>query len=516
VTDWLTRLLRPELRADADPNDEGAWTSAISGGGAAASGVWVSADTALQSSPVWACVRLLSESIASLPIHIYRRLADGGKERAPEHPLYELLHDAPNDLQTAFDWKRVTMVHALLWGAGYSQIRPGPRGAVDRLEAQHPDLVREERLAGGGLRYMVRGEDGVERPVNAEDMLHIRGLSVDGVTGLPLIAYARESIGLGIAAREYSARFYSQNAQPGGVLKHPGKLTPEAAKRMRESWQAAHAGLYQAHRVAVLEEGTEWMQTGMTHADAELIAQLDWSAADVARFFNVPLHMIQQMTKTTSWGSGIEEMSIEYVTYSLLPWVRNWEGRIGKDLIIAKRAYFAEFLLEGLLRGKLGDRYTSYATGRQWGWLSVNDVRRLENMNPIGNGDDYLQPLNMVPVGSEPVPAPARDGRPADAHYDLLLRESAARVVRKELAAMGRAAKRYEGDNGAWRQAVNEFYSTHGAFVAETLRVEPGAAEAYARAQADVLLAGGPAAMDDWETRCVDELVGLTHREVEG
>ena len=500
MTGWLMQLLQPARQAlNLDPNDERTWMPA-SGGSWSQTGLYVYPERALQASPVWGCVRLLSESIASLPIHIYRRLADGGKERAPEHPLYDLLHMAPNGLQTAFDFKRLLMVHALLWGNGYAQIHPGPRGAVDSLEVHHPDYVREEAIPGARIRYQVKGSNGVERPVNDEDMFHIRGMCLDGVTGLSLMEYARDSIGLALAEVGYSSRFYSQNARPGGVLKHPAKLSPQAAERLRERWEAAHAGLGQAHRVAVLEEGMEWQQTGMTNEQAQLILMLDWSVADVARYFNVPLHMIQAMTKTTSWGSGIEEMNIEFVTYSLLPWLVNWQDTIQKDLIVARRTYFAEFLLEALLRGKLGDRYTAYATGRQWGWLSVNDIRSLENMNPIPNGGMYLQPLNMVPAGTPPAEG---------LHYQLLLREAAARVVRKEIAAMGRAAKRCAGDSQGWQAAVTEFYGTHGAFVSETLRADRREAERYARAQVNELLMLGPEAMDEWEPKRVDELVAM-------
>jgi HK97 family phage portal protein len=513
---WLAELLRPTPRAslNADPNDERTWiTSPI--GGSASSGVYVNADTALQASPVWACVRLLAESLASLPVIIYRRTADGGKERATDHPLYELLHDQPNPLQTAFGFKRAMMAQALLFGNAYAQIAPGTRGAVDSLNMLYADRVHPEALPGGGIRYMVTGNDGIARAVNDEDVFHLPGLSLDGITGLSLIRYARESIGLVLAAEGYSSRFYSQNARPGGILRYPKALTVDAAARLRTSWQEAHAGLGNAHQVAVLEEGAEWQQTGMTNQDAELIAQLDWSIADVARYFNVPLHMIQQMTKTTSWGSGIEEMSIEFVTYSLLPWVRNWEDTIRKDLIVAKRTYFAEFLLEGLLRGKQSDRYTAYNTGRQGGWLSVNEIRRFENMNAIEGGDQYLSPLNMAPVGPEPAPqsAAAEPTPPeepaAAAHYQLLLREAAGRVVRKEIAAMSRAAKRCGEDRGAWAAAVQEFYATHGRFVAETLHIPVLSAECYVIAQLAALLTAGPDAMDDWEARRVDDLIAL-------
>jgi HK97 family phage portal protein len=501
---FLDRLLRPQALGALDDR----WYTSSPYVVTAYSGVNVTAGTALMASPVWACVRLIAESVATMPIIVYRRQSDGGKRRAPEHPLYDILHDDPNELQSAFAWKRFMMVQALLYGNAYSRIMPGSRGAVDRLEPIHAELMRIEHLPDGGIRYLERDQTtGQESPLNAEDVFHLPGLSLDGIGGLSLVQYARESIGLALAAQGYSAKFYSQNAQPGGVLKTPNKLTDTAYKRLADSWQERHSGPNNWHKPAILEEGLEWMQMGMTHQDAELIAQLDWSTADIARFFNVPLHMIQLMTKSTSWGSGIEEMSIEFVTFTLLPWLKNWEQLITKKLIVATQIYFAEFLMDSLMRGKLSERYQAYATGRQWGWLSVNDVRRLENMNPVEDGDGYMQPLNMTELG-EPSPAPAPRERPAG-HYHLLLYEAAMRVIRKEIAALGKACKRCGNDAEAWAEAVREFYADHAPFVAQTLRIGLDAAQRYVDEQQAALIERGAAAMEDWETTRAADLIAL-------
>ena len=508
---FLTTLLQPRVGAYAPPsvNDESAWTSWGSLLARSATGVLVGPERALQTSAVWSCARLVAESIATMPIIMYRRLADGGKERASNHPLYGVLHDAPNDLMTAFAFKRVMMVHALLYGNGYALIESGDRGPVDHLTLQHPDNVRVEAIPGG-ICYQVKDAQGKEHPVNAEDMLHLPGLSLDGVSGLSLVGYARESIGLALAAESYSARFYSQDARPSGFLKTQKKLTPDSARNLRDSFQVEHAGLGNAHKVGVLEEGVDWVETGMSNQDAELIAQLDWSAADIARFFNVPLHMIQLMTKTTSWGSGIEEMGIEFVTFTLLPWIRNWEQLIQARLVLAPQAYFAEFLVDSLMRGKLNDRYAAYAIGINNSWLNPNDVRRLENMNPIPNGDEYRGPLNMAPLGSEPEPSPAAAASASDnGHYALLLREAAGRVVRKEIAAMGKAAKRLEGDQTAFAVAATTFYAEHAAFVAQVMHISPDDAADYCEMQCTEITRGGIEAMADWETRALDVLVSI-------
>lgn len=513
---FLTQLLQPRVGAYTQPSlsDESAWTSWGSLGVLSASGVAVGPERALQTSAVWSCARLVAESIATMPIIMYRRLSDGGKERAYNHPLYSVLHDTPNAVMTAFAFKRVMMVHALLYGNGYALIQGGERGAVDHLTLVHPDAVRVETIPGG-IRYQVMESPGKETPVNAEDMFHLPGLSLDGVSGLSLVAYARESIGLALAAESYSARFYSQNAKPGGLLKTPNKLTPEGAKRLRESWQAGHSGLNNAHQVAVLEDGVEWVQTGMTNQDAELIAQLDWSAADIARFFNVPLHMIQLMTKSTSWGSGIEEMGMEFVTFTLLPWIRNWEQLIQARLVLAPNTYFAEFLVDSLMRGKLSERYAAYAVGINNSWLSPNEVRRLENMNPIPNGDEYRMPLNMTQLGAEPEPTMTTTTSTNASHYALLLREAAGRVVRKEIAAMSKAAKRFENNTEAFKTCAATFYAEHGDYVEQVLHVNSTDATDYCASQLQILLNDGVAAMADWESRAVDALVKLATGETE-
>lgn len=500
---FLETLLRP--KAVGNPMDDKYYTTMGDIGAVASSGAYVNAETALTSSMVWGCVRLIAECIAMMPTLVYRRLPDGGKERASGNPLYTLLHDSPNALQTAFSWKRALMVHALLYGGGYARIQSGLRGPVDSLPMILPEDIRSEKLPGGGLRYQVRGEDGIERPVNAEDIFHLPGLSLDGVNGLSLVQYARESIGLALAAEGYSARFYSQDARPGGILKTDQKLSPESATRSQKSWQAAHSGAGNWHKTAVLDQGLEWQQLGMTHADAELIGQLDWSAADIARFFNVPLHMVQLMTKTTSWGSGIEEMGIEFVVFTLMPWIKNWEQMISKKLILAPQTYFAEFLVDSLMRGKLTDRYSAYSTGRNGGWLSVNEVRALENLNPVPGGDEYLRPLNMTPAGA-----------PVGAHYRLLMHEAAARVVRKEGAAMGRAWNRNQGNEAGWVEAVRAFYQEHARFVSETLRISEKAARDYAAEQERMLIALGDMPVDDFEAEAVARLEALAMGEHDG
>jgi HK97 family phage portal protein len=407
--------LRSSIKASGAASDERFWSSYA---GTTGAGVTVNADTAMKTSAVYACVRLISETLASLPLILYQRLPNGGKDRALNHPLYDLLHDEPcqQPRLTAFQWKSTCMVHLLLRGNAYCRIVAGPRGPVDQLRLIHPDRV-ETRINGDVVTYRVRRDDGTQETLNAEDVFHMTGLSLDGVTGVSLITYARETIGLSLAAESYAGRVFSQDGTPRGVLQLKGRLSQDGIDRLRAEWAEKHAGLANAHKPAVLEEGAEWKSIGMTAEDAQMLASRQFQVVDVARWFNVPLHMIQETTKATSWGSGIEHMSLGFLVYTLLPWLRRWEDTIAQQLIIAPQRYFAEFLVDALLRGNTIDRYGAYAIGRQWGWLSVNDILSMENRNPVDGGDGRLQPLNMVPLGTVPTPS----SPPAETAHEMTL-----------------------------------------------------------------------------------------------
>lgn len=369
-------------------------------GSVSLTGVRVDADTALKLSAVWACVNLISESVASLPLPIYRYRADGGKERAADHVLYETLQHQPNYWQTAQGWRQQMTIHALLRGAGYSRLVPGPRGRNTWLEPLNPDwLTVPKGPIDQYSTYLYREPGKPEQAINQGDVFRLDGLSLDGVTPCSVLTYARESVGLGLASEQYAARVYSQDARPRGVLEHPGKLSKEAAGRLADSWQEAYAGLGNAHKVAVLEEGLKFSAISVSPEDAQMLGSREFSIEDVARWFRVPPHMIGSTAKVTSWGSGIEQLSLGFVQFTLLPWLRRWEQSIQRDLIYQKDRFFAEHVVDGLIRGDIKTRTAAYVAGRANGWLSANDIRRMENMNPIPGGDEYLRPLNMAPSG---------------------------------------------------------------------------------------------------------------------
>lgn len=473
-------------------------------GGRSIAGENVSAESALKLSAWWACDRLLCETVASLPALVFERLADGGRRRATNHPLYDVLHRQPNDYQTAIEFFDFVTHSAAVTGNGFAGIVAGPRGFADQLRPYHPDYVQMERLSNNRLRYRVM-EPG--RPVvvlSDSEMLHLKGMSSNGVTGAAMAAYAHDSLGLGLAAERYGARFFRNNAEPRGVLKSAKALSPDAGKRLKASWNEAHSGENQS-RVAVLEEGLDYQAISLSNKDSQFLESREFQAEDICRWWRTPPHMVGLTSKATSWGSGIEQMGIGYITYTLMPWLVRWQQAISRDLILAPDKYFVEFVTEALLRGDTKGRYDAYAVGVQNGWLSPNDVRQTENMNARPGGDVYV-----TPAAKTMTTAPAQASASGGDHYAHLVNLAAARVVRKEVAALTKVAKR----GGDWAQAVNEFYADHADFVAQTLGIAPDAAQAYVSMAVEAVTAAGPDGLTGAEGARAAELAALVMEAV--
>lgn len=406
------------------------------------SGVEVTPESALTISAVWACVRVLSENVAGLPLVLYQRRPDGSKRRARHRRLYRLLKDAPNPQMSSFDMRVAAMTHLLLRGNAYIHVVLDRAGEVERLNLLHPDRVTVEQTASGALRYVVEQRTPATPAARSislaeDEVIHIRGLTTNGYTGLSVVSHARETLGLALATEAYGARFFKQDARPGGVLQHPGTLSDAAAARLAASWRNMHAGAANAHQVAILEEGVSWQTISLSNEDAQFLLTREFQNAEVTRWFNVPLHMIQETSRTTSWGQGIEHLSLGFVTFSILSWLRRWEQAISRTLLGSDGddeddEYYVEHLVESLLRGDTASRYAAYQIARQNGWMSANEIRRRENEDPIPDpsGDDYLVPLNYAPAdqlrrmalpvdppGSRPSPAsptpPAPPAAPA-------------------------------------------------------------------------------------------------------
>ena len=363
--------------------------------GASSSGKSVNEKTALQTTAVYACVRILAETIALLPLHTYRT-SPNGKEKAATHPLYYLLHSEPNPEMTSFVFRETLMGHLLLWGNAYAQIIRNGRGTVMALYPLLPNKMLVNRTDQGILYYQYE-KDGQTYFLSSQDVLHIPGLGFDGLIGYSPIGMAKNAIGMAIATEEYGAKFFANGANPGGVLEHPGVVKDPA--RVRDSWNAVYQGSGNAHRVAVLEEGMKFQSIGIPPEQAQFLETRKFQLNEIARIFRIPPHMIGDLEKSSF--SNIEQQSLEFVMYTLDPWVVRWEQAMQRALLSEgeKRQYFVKFNVDGLLRGDYQSRMNGYAVGRQNGWLSSNDIRELENLNRISSeegGDLYLINGNMT------------------------------------------------------------------------------------------------------------------------
>lgn len=355
--------------------------------------------TAMQMTAVYSCVRILSEAVAGLPIHVYRYTDNGGKERALEHPLYRLLHDEPNPEMTSFNFRETLMSHLLLYGNAYAQIIRNARGEVMGLYPLMPNKMSVDRDRAGNLYYLYScGSD--DAPVGKEngqvyllpsDVLHIPGLGYDGIVGYSPLAMAKNAVGMAIACEEYGAKFFANGAAPGGVLEHPGII--KDPQKVKESWNAVYQGSGNSHKIAVLEEGMKYQAIGISPEQAQFLETRKFQINEIARIYRVPPHMVGDLEKSSF--SNIEQQSLEFVKYTLDPWICRWEQSLSRRLFTEneKRTYFIRFNVEGLLRGDYQSRMNGYAVARQNGWMSANDIRELENLDRIpaeAGGDLYL------------------------------------------------------------------------------------------------------------------------------
>ncbi len=466
----------------------------------------VSPDTAMRLSAVFACVRRISETVASLPLVVYQQRADGGKERATKHPLYFVLHKRPNAWQTSSEFRMMMQGHLELRGNAYAEIVPGPRGAIDQLIPLHPDRVRcyfvaDEASGKYEMYYQVQNfHGGKMRWLMQDEMFHLRGISSNGLVGISPIAQSAETIG-GAQGREESANRYTANdSKPSGIIEFPGKLSPEAAERLRKSWQDSQSGA-DRHKVAVLEDGLKYQPLSISPKDAQFLEMMELDRSKIASIFGVPLHKIGDLSKATF--SNIEHQSIEFLTDCIRPRLVAWEERLGVDLIDPlygeDAGYFAQFTISALLRGDQKARTASYAIARQWGWMNVNEIREEEGLNPIGEqGDEYLRPLNMSPAGKPGEVqeiVPGKGGSEDDAADDAqeetdgtgnsnaraleIATGAAQRVIRRECNEVRRLIAK---NASVWE--ISAFYTGHADFVSEALALDPARALSYAEGRA--------------------------------
>ena len=367
--------------------------------GGTTAGKPVNEHTAMQITAVYSCVRILAETVAGLPLHVYKYNDSGGKEKHLKHPLYKLLHDEPNPEMTSFSFRETLMTHLLLWGNAYAQIIRNARGEVIALYPLMPNKMTVDRDKNGRLFYLYQrsfedaptlGKDNMVY-LDPSDVLHIPGLGFDGLVGYSPIAMAKNAVGLSMATEEYGAKFFANGATPGGVLEHPGTI--KDPQKIKESWNAAYQGSANSHRVAVLEEGMKYQQIGVPPEQAQFLETRKFQINEIARIFRIPPHMLADLEKSSF--SNIEQQSLEFVKYTLDPWVVRWEQTMCRSLLMQseKPIVFIKFNVDGLLRGDYASRMNGYATARQNGWMSANDIRELENLDRIPvelGGDLYL------------------------------------------------------------------------------------------------------------------------------
>jgi HK97 family phage portal protein len=487
-----------------------------------AAGMAVTPETAMKLAAVFSCVRVRSESLASCPLIVYKRLPNGGKARAPEHPLYQVLHNSPNQWQTGIEFIEMMQAHLDLRGNAFSRILPGPRRAIDQLIPLHPDLVQVYRLPTGRLKYQVRSRFTAEVDwYMQEEIFHLRGLSSDGLVGLSPIAVQRETMGSGLGMQDYGGRFFANDATASKWISHPGRFKDDAARdRFRENFTKSQTG-ENRFKTPVLEDGLTLHAIGISNKDSQFLEAIQANAEQICGIYRVPPHKIGILARATN--NNIEWMGLEFVSDCIQPAATRWERRINTDLIdpISEalgdgQEYFAEFSTGGLIRADTKTRYEAYAIGRNWGILCPDTICEQEGMNPLPEGkggQEYLRPLNMVPAGTVYVPAMASDApdpldkpapgenndqsdtpspdSPDDEGEDAsqpsreLLRAfavgAARRVVRKEVAALrktlNRASRQF--DAAAFASEAQSFYASHVSLVAETMCITPEAARQY-------------------------------------
>jgi len=396
LVNTLRSLIGWESRATFSLRDPALVT--LFGGSGSDAGVVVTESTAMQSSPIWCAIRVISETVGSLPLILYERSEDGrGRKVAAEHPLYELLYCMPHPEITAMLWAETLMGHVLAYGNAYAEVVRGPTGEILSLPILRPDWMAPRRDDSGQLIYEYRHPRVGTHQYLPSEIFHLRGLGFDGLVGYSVIRMARESIGLTMAAERFGAKFFGSGAKPSGVLTHPGRLSDDARGRLRQDFERMHQGVNNSHRVAILEEGMKWDALGIPPDDAQFLQTRQFQLQEVARWFNIPVGKLRG--QGASYAS-MEAENLVFLTETIRPYLVRIEQEIYAKLLtgVERRIYFAEHMIDDLLRADQAARYNAYAIGRNWGWLSVNEIRSKEGLDPIAGGDSYLQPLNMQPI----------------------------------------------------------------------------------------------------------------------
>lgn len=510
-------------------------------------GVTVNADTALTSSAVYRAVTILSQSFGVCPWKLFEEQEDGGKKYLRDHSVNDLLLRQPNKEQTPMMFKEGMQTTLSLWGNACAEIeRNSTNNVAMNLWPLHPKyIILRRNSQTRRLEYLYRGESGVEVIIQPENMFHV-ALMGDGLWGKSTVTLFREAIGMGKAAEQFGSAFFGNGATPSLALKHPGKLSAPAQKNLRDAWNETHQGSEKAHRVAILEEGMTVEKIGMPLEDAQFLEMRQFQVVEIARIFGVPPHLLGDLTN--AHFTNIEHQGIDFVTHTLLGLFKRWEEEADRKLLRAMVGQYTKIDVRAFLRGDTPTRYAAHATGRQWGWLSVNDIRRLEDLDPLpaDEGDVYLSPANMVPTdkladmpapGSEP-PAPkgqgGKDNEPKPKRtltegtsLRPIVRDAFRRLVFRETDNLKRIATKTS--IGKLHEAVVAFYCRHKDDMLETLEsvaVVMGTSDRYADvvhaivSDANMTLSSAPDAATmrvtllEWEETRIDELTDRYMKEL--
>lgn len=488
-------------------------------------GIQVDDNAALRVSAVYRAVELKAQTMGRLPLVLMRRLPDERKERAVNENLYEVLHDRPNDLQSAHEFKELMQGILELRGNAYAEIVSGRRGFVDQLLPLHPSIVEKpERLPNGRIRYPI-WERGRKRFITQDRMFHIRGFGMNGLTGLSRIELMRQTVGLSLALESHGSRVFTQRANHAGVLEHPGLLDGDAYKRLKQSIEDHTVGLKNSHRTLILEEGMKWQTVGMSNDDAEFILTRTFQLKEIARWFGVPPHKIADLDKASF--NNIEEQGIDFVQDGIGPQASRWEGAIKRSLILPSQSdLYAKYVVDALLRGRTKDRYQSYTLAINGGWMSRNEVRMLEDMDRVDGLDDFLEPMNMRRADGS---ADLQDDEERNGNRDQnalsagnglhsqratkILHDAAARMVRREFEQVQKRATRFASNPDSWERSLKLFYRDHAVKISEVLHLPFPAAERYCVQQRDDLIASGFGVAENWLEQKPKELAQIALSE---
>jgi HK97 family phage portal protein len=447
------------------------------------SGISVTPEGALNYRPFYTGVRVIAGACAQLPLILYKRRKPKGKDRATDEPLYELAGSSPNKWQTHVDFIEMMTCHLILRGNCYSHIQKNGRGYPTGLTPLHPGRVETKLLKSGDKIHKFEDSEGNKFDLPGSEVLHVVGQSHDGVTGISPITVLKEVIGLGLALEEHAARLFSNGARPGGILEHPGKLSEQARNHLKASFAGEFGGVSNSHKLAVLEEGLSWKQVGLNSEDAQFLESRRFQLEEIAGALQLSPYKLGDYTRATN--ANVEQQALDFYTHSVGLWLKRWEEALNKCLLPPqmRAEYFFEFLAEGFLRGDTLTRYQAYAIARQNGWLSANDIRSLENMNPIDGGDIYLSPMNMVPtdvlaqdVEAGTVEDPSQDGgeppklrrstpqeEEIKENFTKAFESAISKVVRRESKEMSVAIKKIQSEPrdrflSKWEQTYLEHF----------------------------------------------------------